>query len=79
MAPHKPEVLFTVILVGQVIVGGWLSPTVTVKLQVLVFPVASVTLKVFVVTPKGKVAPLANPEICVVVAPGQLSVPVGAV
>jgi len=69
----------TVILDGQVIDGAWLSFTVTVKLQVLVFPVASVTLKVLVVVPTGKVAPLANPAVWVVVAPLQLSVPVGAV
>ena len=56
-----------------------MSTTVTVKEQVVVVPEASVTRKVFVVTPTGKVAPLARPTICVVVAPGQLSVPTGAV
>ena len=71
--------LFTVIFDGQVIAGAWLSLTVTVKLQVLVFPVASVTLKVLVVVPTGKVALLANPAVCVVAAPVQLSVPTGVV
>ena len=61
------------------IAGDWLSLTVTVKLQVLVIPPASVTLKVFVVVPTGKVAPLAKPPVCVVVEPAQLSVPTGAV
>ena len=44
MAPHKPVVLFTVILEGQMIAGAWLSSTVTVKLHIPVFPTASVTL-----------------------------------
>ena len=66
-------------LAGQLIVGAWLSVTVTLKLQVAVAPFAAVTRKVFVVLPTGKVAPLAKPAVCVVVAEGQLSVPVGAV
>ena len=56
-----------------------MSMTVTVKEQVVVLPDASVTVKVLVVLPEGKVAPLAKPAVCVVVAPGQLSVPTGAV
>ena len=58
--------------------GAWLSVTVTIKEQLPVLPDASVAEKVFVVTPTGKVAPLAAPAVCVVEAPGQLSVPVGA-
>jgi hypothetical protein len=60
-------------------VGFSLSITVTVKLQEVVKPTASVTLKVLVVIPRGNVAPEANPAIRVVVAPEQLSVPTGVV
>ena len=49
-----------------------------VKEHVAVFPTASVTLNVLVVTPTGNVLPLARPAICVVVGPEQLSVPTGA-
>ena len=59
--------------------GTSLSDTVTVKEQLAVFPEASVTLNVFVVVPFGKVAPEANPAVCTVVEPVQLSVPTGAV
>ena len=54
-----------------------MSLTVTVKEQVVEFPAASVTRKVFKTFPLGKLAPLGNPEVCVVVAPVQLSVPTG--
>ena len=50
-----------------------------VKEHVAVFPEASVTLKVLVVTPTGNVEPLGRPLVCVVVCPEQLSVPTGAV
>ena len=50
--------------------------TVTVNEHVAVLLAASVTLNTLVVTPKGKVAPLASPEICEVVGV-QLSVPEG--
>jgi len=43
-APHTLGVLKTLILVGQVMDGAWLSYTVTVKLHVAVFPEPSVTL-----------------------------------
>jgi len=59
--------------------GASLSITVTVKLQLFVLPAASVTLNVFVVVPTGNVVPLANPAVCVVAAPVQLSVPTGVV
>ena len=78
-AVQLPASLLTAMLAGQLIEGFSLSVTVTVKLQSVVLPAASVTRKVFVVTPTGKAAPEARPAICVVVAPGQLSVPVGAV
>ena len=54
-------------------VGAWLSSTVTVKLQVAVLPEASVTRKLLVVVPVGKVDPLARPESWAMVCPGQLS------
>jgi hypothetical protein len=57
--------------------GASLSTTVTVKEQVAVPPPA-VTTKVLVVTPTGKLAPLAKPAVWLVDAPGQLSVPTGA-
>jgi hypothetical protein len=45
--------VLTVTLLGQVIVGGWLSLTVTVCWQVAVFPDPSVTVHVTTVTPAG--------------------------
>jgi hypothetical protein len=54
-------------LAGQVIVGLMLSLTVTVKLQVDMFPDASVALWVTVVTPAGKLEPLAGPAVLVIV------------
>src|SRR5438876_9539148 len=65
-------------LVGHAITGGSLSLTVTVKLHVAVLPAASVTRNTCVITPTGKADPLANPPVCVVTAPAQLSVPTGA-
>ncbi len=64
---------------GQMINGAWVSFTVTVKAQVALLLAPSVTLKVFVVTPTGNVAPEARPVIRVVVWPEQLSVPTGEV
>ena len=77
MAAHWPTALFTLMLLGQVIVGTWLSLTVTVKEQVAVLPLASVTRKTLVVTPTGKLEPLARPAVCVVLLPAQLSEPTG--
>jgi hypothetical protein len=62
-----------------VIVGVCVSLTVTVKAQVAELPEPSVTVKLFEVVPTGKLDPLANPAIRIVVAPGQLSVLTGAV
>jgi hypothetical protein len=56
-----------VMFVLQTIVGASVSFTVTVKLQVAVLPLASVTVKLFVVVPIGNTDPLANPDVCVVV------------
>ena len=54
-------------------VGISVSLTVTVKEQVAVLPEASVTVKLFEVTPVGKRDPLAKPAVCVKFAPEQLS------
>jgi hypothetical protein len=74
-----PVPVLTLMLAGQpAITGTVLSATVTVKLQVLVLPAASVKVYVTGVTPTGKVAP----GLCVLLTatvPGQLSVAVGAV
>ena len=77
-ASHSLGSLFTIISAGQVITGASLSITVTSKIQLEVFPAASVTTKVLVVVPTGKIPPLAWPAVCVVVT-AQLSVPTGAV
>ncbi len=53
-----------------------MSLTVTVKLQVDVLPEASVAVQVTVVVPLGKVVPEGGLQ--VTVAPGQLSLTVGA-
>ena len=74
---QKPSSVPRFAFEGQVITGNWLSVTVTVNEQVAVFELPSVTLNVFVVTPTGKLDPLANPVVCIVDAPGQLSVPTG--
>ena len=58
------------ILLKQEIAGASASTTVTVKEQEAVLLKASVTSKVFVVTPIGKVAPVAKPAIWLVVFPG---------
>ena len=46
-------------LLEQVSTGFWLSVTVTVKVQLVVWPLASVAVLVTVVVPTGKVLPLA--------------------
>jgi hypothetical protein len=50
-------VVVTVWFGGQVITGGWVSLTVTVKVQLAVLPEASLTVQVTVVTPFGKLEP----------------------
>jgi hypothetical protein len=77
-APQRPLVAFTVMLAGQAITGNSMSFTVTVKEQEVTLLDASVAVYVCVVTPTGKVAPLAKPAVCVVTT-AQLSVPTGAV
>jgi hypothetical protein len=67
-------------LAGHVIAGAWVSFTVTVKVQVVVFggAAASLTVQVTVVTPFAKVVPDAGVHTGVP-TPGQLSVAVGVV
>src|SRR6266852_3334803 len=56
---------------GQVILGAWVSLTVTVKLQMLVLPELSVAVLTTVVEPLAKVDPLAGT--LTTLTPGQLS------
>jgi hypothetical protein len=77
-APHCPASFVTLIFAGHAMTGNSMSFTVTVKEQVLTLFDASVAVNVCVVTPTGKVAPLAKPAVWVVTAPEQLSVPTGA-
>src|SRR5439155_7111125 len=55
---HRPTSVVNTKFVGQMITGFSLSVTVTVKVQLLVFPLASVAVLVTVVTPTGNVLPL---------------------
>ena len=57
--------------VGQTMVGGWVSLTVTVKLHGVVLPLVSLAVQLTVVVPVGKVAPEGGVQL--MVAPGQLS------
>lgn len=50
----------TVTFAGQVIVGAWLSTTVTVKEHTAVFPATSVAVAFTVVVPTANVLPLAG-------------------
>ena len=78
-AVHKSGAVFRAMLLGQVILGAWLSFTVTRKVQVLLLPAASVAFSVSVVMPFGKGWPLANPLTMATDPPAQLSVNVGVV
>src|SRR5512138_1862824 len=64
-AEHLPGSFACRMSVGQVMVGAWVSLTVTLKLQVAVLPEASVTLKLLTVVPTGKRDPLARPPVWV--------------
>src|SRR5206468_6155989 len=52
--PHKPGEAATVTSGGQVIVGGWVSLTITVCGQVTLLPELSVTVQTTVLVPTGK-------------------------
>src|SRR6185503_14893133 len=58
LRPQMPALAVSTRLLGQVITGGCVSSTVTVKVQMLVLPLASVALFVTVVKPTGNVLPL---------------------
>ena len=78
-APQTPASVFTDMFAGKLsIVGASLSVTVTVKLAEKVLELASVAVYVIVVTPAGNVAPLANPAVCAILEPAQLSAEVGS-
>jgi hypothetical protein len=70
---HVPASAFTVSAEGAVIVGFWLSVTVTSCVAVAVLPDPSVTVHVTVVAPRGNVAGASF----IVVATEQLSAVVG--
>ena len=63
-------------LAGQVIVGFCASTTVTVNVQLAVWPAASVAVAVTVVVPTGKKLPDAG--LYPILTPGQLSLAVAA-
>ena len=76
MVEHDPVSAGLVIFAGQLIVGGCVSVTVTVKLHVALLPEASVAVQVTVVVPTVKLDPEGGLQL--VVTPGQLSAAVGA-
>ena len=69
---HWPASVRTTILAGHLRAGFSVSLIVTVKLQVLVLPTASVAAQLTVATPLLKVKPEGGLQ--TTVAPGQLSV-----
>jgi hypothetical protein len=71
-----PGSAFATMFAGQRMAGRSRSFTVTVKLQVVVLPAASVAAQLTVVTPRGKAEPLVGAH--ATLAPAQLSVTDGA-
>src|SRR5262249_55067601 len=55
---HPPDAALTVMFDGQVMTGGSLSSTVTVNVQVLLLPDASMAVLITMLVPTGNVAPL---------------------
>ena len=74
-AAHAPASAFTNTSMGAVMVGSWLSVTVTVKLASVELPAASRAVYVTVVVPRSKVEPEATEGVNEVTP--QLSVAVG--
>ena len=72
---HWPLSATPVMLAGQVMEGACASLTVTVKVQALVLPAASVAVQVTVFVPTAKAVPLTGAQ--ATVTPGQLSVAEG--
>jgi hypothetical protein len=58
--------------------GNSLSVTVTLKVHVTLFPLASAAVNVTTVVPIGNAEPLGNPDVWDTIVPGQLSVAAGA-
>jgi hypothetical protein len=54
VAPHRPGEATTVTSAGQEILGGWVSLTITVCGQVMLFPELSVTVQITALVPTGK-------------------------
>jgi hypothetical protein len=75
-APHWLGSFDLVMFAGQVMVGGWVSLTVTVNVHVAVLPEASATVQVTVVVPLGKNELEAGVQLGVA-EPVQLSLTVG--
>jgi hypothetical protein len=71
---QAPDGAVTVRFAGQVIVGGWVSMTVTVKRHWLTLPLLSRAVLITVVVPTGKEAPLGG--VLEMLATPQLSVAV---
>ncbi len=61
IAEHSPESLTADRLAGQLITGGSVSLTMTLKLQVLILEAASRAMKLMLVVPTGKKLPLGKP------------------
>src|SRR6266511_2730256 len=77
LASHAPASVLTTMLVGQAILGGSVSLTVTVNEQLERLPAPSVAVQVTVVVPVGKNEPDAGAH-TKLTGSGQLSVAVGA-
>ena len=73
---HRPGALLVAILAGQTTTGGSVSLTVTVKLQLLVLPAASVAVQLTGVVPMPKLEPVGGLQLTA--TPAQLSVAAGA-
>jgi hypothetical protein len=58
-----PESTLSVMPGGQMMVGGCISTTLTMKLQALVLPQASVAVQWTLVSPTGKVEPLGGEQL----------------
>jgi hypothetical protein len=72
---HRPAAALTVMFAGHMITGAWVSRTVTVNVQVLVLPAASIAVLVTTVVPTRNDEPLGG-TLTITGVPGQLSVPV---
>src|ERR1041384_480143 len=61
-ATQVPAVVFVTISAGHVMVGGWMSLKMMVKLQLAVLPEPSVAVQVTVFVPMANVEPLAGAQ-----------------